>query len=251
MNERTQVLSYGGGVQTVAMVALVLKGVLPRPDYIVIADTSREKQSTWDYLDEIVQPAVAIQGMQVKIASHDLATVDLYAHNGDLLLPVFTADGGKLPTFCSNEWKQRPIKRWLRNQDVQQCDVWIGFSIDEKSRRDRAANDNGWYQRTFPLYDLHLTRADCMTIIKDFGWPEPPSSACWMCPNMNDSEWHEMKRDYPADFKKAITLEMETQEWDGDLYLHRSLQPLAEVEFDPNGHSRKESRYQCSFGCML
>lgn len=46
---RTQVLSYGGGVQTVAMVALVLQGRLPRPDMIVIADTSREKQSTWDY----------------------------------------------------------------------------------------------------------------------------------------------------------------------------------------------------------
>ena len=244
--------SYGGGWQSAGIAAMIVKELLPLPDLIVFSDTGREVQSTFEYLGSVVQPALQKLGRQVEvICKDDFATVDLW-RNDDLLLPMFTGLGrGKLPTFCSNEWKQRPIKRWLRNQDVQQCDVWIGFSIDEKSRRDRAANDNGWYQRTFPLYDLHLTRADCMTIIKDFGWPEPPSSACWMCPNMNDSEWHEMKRDYPADFKKAITLEMETQEWDGDLYLHRSLQPLAEVEFDPNGHSRKESRYQCSFGCML
>lgn len=36
--------------------------------------------------------------MKVEIAPHTLATVDLYAGNGDLLLPVYTATG-KLPTL--------------------------------------------------------------------------------------------------------------------------------------------------------
>ena len=247
---RTQVLSYGGGVQTVAMVALVLKGVLPRPEHIVIADTSREKSSTWDYLDEIVQPALEREGLRVERAAHDIATVDLYAHNGDLLLPVYT-ETGKLPTFCSNEWKKRVVQRWLRAQGVEQCDVWIGFSTDEQSRYESANHDTGWYQRTFPLYNLGLSWADCKVIIEGRGWPLPASSACWMCPNMDDAEWHEMKRDYPADFAKAIELETEVQEWDGAVWLHSSRQPLALVEFDANGHSRKEARYQCSFACMV
>jgi hypothetical protein len=246
----TQVLSYGGGVQTVAMIALVLQGRLPRPDMIVIADTGREKQSTWDYLDEIVQPALERVGMTVEIAPHTLATVDLYAHNGDLLLPVYTATG-KLPTFCSNEWKQRVIMRYLRSKGIDQANAWIGFSLDEKNRVERAQGDEGWYQRTFPLYDMGLTRADCEIIIQGYGWPSPSSSACWMCPNMDDAEWYEMRRDYPGDFAKAIELEHEIREWDNEIWLTDHRKPLAQVEFDPNGHSRKAGRYQCSMFCMV
>lgn len=247
---KTQVLSYGGGVQTVAMIALVLQGRLPRPDMIVIADTGREKQSTWDYLDEIVQPALEREGMAVEIAPHSLATVDIYAHNGDLLLPVYTSTG-KLPTFCSNEWKQRVVKRHLRSREVSECHAWIGFSLDEKIRVERAQDDEGWYQRIFPLYERGLTRADCEIIIQGYGWPLPSSSACWMCPNMDDAEWHTMKRDYPADFAQAIELEKEIQEWDGEIWLTEHRKPLAQVEFDQNGHSRKAGRYQCSMFCMV
>ncbi len=53
------VMSYGGGKQTVAMVTLVLEGKLPKPDLIVFADTSREVKTTWDYLEQVVQPALS------------------------------------------------------------------------------------------------------------------------------------------------------------------------------------------------
>lgn len=242
---RTQVLSYGGGVQTVAMVAAVIQGKLPRPDYIVIADTSREKTSTWDYLDEVVQPALAQIGLTVEIASHDLSTVDLYAHNGDLLVPAFTKTG-KLPTFCSNEWKQRVIMRWLRAQDVEACDVWIGFSVDESGRAKPSGVE--WFTRRFPLLELGMTRADCKVIIDELGWPMPYKSACWMCPNMNDAEWAEMKEAYPNDFKRAIALEDEIREWDDEVWLHRSGVPLAEVEFEPDKVRAIQGHHQCSLG---
>ena len=247
---RTQVLSYGGGVQTVAMIALILKGKLPRPDLIVMADTGREKQSTFDYLEEIVQPALEREGMRVEIAPHALATVDLYSGNGDLLLPVYTSTG-KLPTFCSSQWKQRVVQRYLRSRGVEQCDVWIGFSLDEANRVERATGDTGWYQRTFPLYAAGLTRADCLVIAQDTGWPAPSSSACWMCPNMDDHEWSEMRTNYPADFAKAVELDKEIREWDGEIYLHSSRKPLAQVVFNPDKYSRKEGRHQCSMFCMI
>lgn len=252
MSKRVQVLSYGGGVQTVAMVALVLKGILPRPDHIVIADTAREKTSTWDYLDEIVQPALKAAGMQVEIASHDLVTVDLYSGNGDLLIPAYTKTG-KLPTFCSNEWKQRVVQRWLneRNPTNTHYDIWIGFSTDEGQRVEKASRDTGKWVRTFPLYGKGLSRADCQIVIGSLGWPTPHSSACWMCPNMADPEWAEMKLHYPDDFQKAAELQSEIQEWDDEVWLHESRKPLELIEFDANKHSRKESRYQCSFACMV
>ncbi len=38
----TITMSYGGGKQTVAIVTLILEGKLPKPDFMVIADTGRE-----------------------------------------------------------------------------------------------------------------------------------------------------------------------------------------------------------------
>ena len=50
------VMNYGGGRQTTAMLVLVKRGILPKPDRIVIADTGREKTSTWDYRAEVTEP---------------------------------------------------------------------------------------------------------------------------------------------------------------------------------------------------
>jgi len=244
-----QVMSYGGGIQSVAMIALVLQGRLPRPDRILIADTGREKKSTWDYLNEVVQSALATVGLHVEIAPHSLATVDLHAGNGDLLIPVYTATG-KLPTFCSNEWKERVIQRYLRAAGCEACECWIGYSLDEQERAKRA-DDLQWYTRRYPLLELGLTRADCHVIIKEAGWPLPYKSACWMCPNMDDEGWREMKLHYPGDFQKAVALESEIREWDDDVWLHESRQPIGDVIFQPGRKRSRAGKYQCSFGCFV
>jgi 3'-phosphoadenosine 5'-phosphosulfate sulfotransferase (PAPS reductase)/FAD synthetase len=100
-NKSMIVMSYGGGKQTVAMVTMILDGKLPKPDMIVMADTSRECKTTFEYMNHVVQPALKEIGMRVEIAGHDLAHMDLYSKD-KLLLPVFTINNGKLgkmPTF--------------------------------------------------------------------------------------------------------------------------------------------------------
>lgn len=52
----TIVWSYGGGVQSAAIGVLIREGVLPVPDLAVIADTGRERRSTWEYLRRFMQP---------------------------------------------------------------------------------------------------------------------------------------------------------------------------------------------------
>lgn len=101
----TQVLSYGGGRQTVAMCLLVEKGILPRPDYIIAADTGREAASTCEYLSDHIQPRMAALGLQVEIAPHSLATVDLYDASGGPLMPVYTATG-KMQHFAATSGKR-------------------------------------------------------------------------------------------------------------------------------------------------
>jgi len=235
------ILSYGGGRQTAALCELIRQGRYPRPDRIVIADTGREKQSTWDYLEEVMQPRLTAIGLPIEIAPRSLAYVDLYAHNGDLLVPVYTKTG-KLPAFCSNEWKQRVVQRHVKEPYT----AWIGFAFDERKRVKSETN------RVYPLIDLMLSKADCLRVLEDAGMPVPPPSSCWMCPNMRDAEWLQIQRDYPADFQRAIDLDVELRTEDIDsggsgVWLHHSRKPLSEVVFDTSDDSRHAAR-QCALG---
>ncbi len=241
------VLSYGGGIQTVAMCLLVEQGILPPPARIVAADTGREVQSTWDYLHEIVRPRMARIGLDVEVAPHSLATVDLYAKNGDVLLPVFTKTG-KFPTFCSIEWKARVVQRHLRAQDIHDARIWIGFSVEERKRV--KARAPGLWQRTYPLLDLMLTRNDCEHVISAAGLPLPSKSSCFMCPHRNNAEWREVRDHFPEQFAEAIQIDQEIRDADeqGGVYLHRSLLPLNQVDLDaPETRSGAPVR-QCGLG---
>ena len=267
-----EILNYGGGRQTVAQSILVKRGVLPRPDRIVIANTGRENQSTWDYLEEITRPLLAPIGLTVEIAPRSLAYVDLYGLNGDLLLPVYT-ENAKLTAFCSDEWKGQVVKRYLhllslgykpeeiatlpeikvREEMKRRIDDrfvnWIGFAWDERKRIKDTAD------RRFLLCDLMLTKADCIKIIEDEGLPLPPPSSCWMCPNKHNWQWRLLRDKYPADFEQACQLDDEIREWDieqgkSGVWLHESRVPLRHADLEAD--DRKDFVRQCGLGmCMV
>lgn len=239
----TEILSYGGGRQTVAMLVLVAKGALPKPDRIVTADTGREVATTWSYLSDYMQPFLAQHGMQVEVAPHSLATVDLYGKNGDLLLPVYTQTG-KLPTYCSNEWKTRVVQRYLRADGIKSAVQWIGFAFDERSRWNKKEEEGPWTKR-FPLVDLMIKSIDCPAIIKSAGLPVPNKSRCWQCPHQNNEEWRQLT---PEEFELACQLDESVREDDeqGGVFLHQSRVPLRDA--DLNAPDRREPNRQCGFG---
>jgi len=225
---RPIIWSYGGGTQSVAIAVLVHQGRLPRPERIVMADTGREATETWDYLREVVEPRL---GLSVEIAPHSLATVDLESGNGDILMPMFTAQG-KLPTFCSTEWKQRVLSRYLREQGYGPANpvtMWLGISVDEVHRAKPAPIS--WWTNHWPLlWDVPLRRDECRALVKEAGLPDPPRSSCWMCPHRGNSQWKRLRDHYPADFQAAVELEAEIRTKDDGLYLHTSRVPLAEAD---------------------
>jgi hypothetical protein len=234
---RVQLWSSGGGVQSSAIAALIIQGKLPKPDIAAIVDTEREASQVWDFMDEHIKPVLEKVGVElVRIQKSEYATVDLYGRKGeDLLIPVHydeTENGtpGKLPTFCSNEWKQRVIRRYANEQyDNSEFDIWLGFSTDE-TRRCRWPD--GKWQHKFPLIDLKLTRNDCISLVENMGWGTPPRSSCWMCPNRSPKEWLDLKQNYPVDFRAAVAFEKEIQKKDPDYFLHTSCKPLAEVDLN-------------------
>ena len=234
--KKPQVWSSGGGVQSTAIAALICQGKLPAPDLAVMADTGREYSPVMDYMHNVTIPALREAGVELHIAPHSLATVDLYsgAEGDTLVIPAFTdksGEPGMLPKYCSQEWKTRVVQRFCREHGISDADQWIGFTTDEMERCRVYRADKPW-QHVYPLIDLRMNRGDCMAAIEAAGWPEPQRSACWMCPYRSDQEWLIEQQESPEDFQKAVELEKQMQEKDPNVFLHRSCRPLGEIVFD-------------------
>jgi hypothetical protein len=242
------VWSFGGGTQSIAIALLISQGKLPRPDRIVFADTGREASETFEYTELYVAPLLETLGLTIETVSHDLATVDLYSRKGDLLIPAY----GKLPTFCSNEWKTRIVRRHLRAQGVKQCQMWLGMSTDEVERVKPA--DVDWVENCWPLCDMpvsagfgvQMSRVACKQLVTNYGWPEPPKSSCFICPHRRNKQWQRLKESYPIDFQKAVELDKAIRAKDtrDGVWLHEARKPLDEIDFEEEEKSQPEL-----FGC--
>lgn len=225
--------SYGGGVQSVAIGVLIREGALPKPDLAVIADTGRERRTTWEYLHQHMQPYLDPVGVRIEIAGHELAHKDLYGPTGLTLMPMFLPEG-RLPAYCSGNWKRDVIERWLRQQEVKECDCWIGYSIDE-IRRVPKTDHRPWCRAAFPLIDKFINRAMCARLIEAAGLPVPRKSRCWQCPHQTAEEWLEVRADL-EEWAAAVALEKEINANDpalekGEMFLSCARKPLELVDF--------------------
>ena len=230
--------SYGGGTQSAAIAALIIQGKIDKPDLAVISDTGREVSTTWTYLDNIVQPALNEAGVEIHRLPHSFDGkgynyVDLWGgkNKDTLLIPAFTNISGKPGLFrgyCSGEWKRDPVKRFARERGIKRADILIGFSIDEMERMRTYDKDKPW-NHVYPLYDLKMSRGDCIALVESMGWGTPPRSACWMCPYRSDHEWRDILG--TPDFDDAVAFEKEIQKKDPHAFLHRQCIPIDTVDF--------------------
>ena len=231
---RTQLWASGGGVQSAAIAALIVSGKIDKPDLAIIVDTEREQSTTWAYMDAVITPA--LQSVRVtlhRVRKSEYATVDLYGgSDGEtLLMPVFTNlndEPGKLPGYCSGEWKRRVVQRWASAQRVSQCDMWLGISTDEMERMTRT---KGKWMNRYPLIERAMNRGDCVALVERMGWPTPPRSSCVECPNHTAQEWRDI-RSRPAEWQQAIQFDRQIRKRDPNAYLHHDCVPLEEADLD-------------------
>ena len=234
--EERVVWSCGGGVQSAAIAALIVSGELPKPDAAVMADTGREASETWMYFYSTLCGQLASVGVELVRLDHEKwSTVDLFggADGTTALMPMFTNRNGIGQTrkYCSNEWKSRPVDRYVRSLGMKRGVHWIGFSVDEFHRARSHDPDAAWNQ-IYPLIDRRMSRADCQALVRRMGWPAAPRSSCWMCPYRSDAEWRHLKATDPGDFLMAKDVERTVQAIDANLFLHRSCKPLGEADFN-------------------
>lgn len=248
--KREIILSYGGGRQTIAELVLVAQGKLPKPKLAIMANTGRERQATFDYLDQYAKPLMNDLGIEFVLVGHEYAKVDIYGHNGDLLVPAYTQTG-KLPTFCSDEWKKLVVRRKLREMGYgpkRPVLNWLGYSLDEVHRAKHS--DKKWIENWWPLlFDVKMRLHECILLIKDFGLPEPPKSSCWCCPHLKNPQWQDVKTNHPADWQQAIELDylIRANDKNGGVFLHEQRIPLDQV--DLTVIEKEAPLFECTEAC--
>ena len=247
-----QVISLGAGVQSSVMALKADCGEFtPRPDVAIFADTQFEPPNVYDHLDWLEQ---ALSFPVVRVTAGDLRAVSLSGldHTGKhkfQQIPLFAPverDGrivsGIGKRECTTNYKIAPIRQEIRRRlglgprqkgpreiVVQQ---WMGISRDEVVRmkpcRDR------YIENVFPLIEAGMTRRDCK---EWFAARYPgrilPRSACAACPYRSNVEWRALQREDPAGFADAVAYDAELRRDPSrePRYVHRSLLPLAEIDF--------------------
>ena len=217
-------ISYGGGVQSTAMLVLAAQGNLGyEVDAALFANVGDDSEhpATLSYVREIATPWAADHGITVhelrKTKRDGTPARGLWSHimdhdDPDTLrepIPIFGTNGAPMSRSCTADWKIAVIGKWLKAQGANRnavATVCIGISTDEIMR---VSNKKVMpYERpVYPLIELGLDRSACQRIISDAGLPVPGKSSCFFCPFHRPQVWAEMRRDEPELFWKSVKLE--------------------------------------------
>jgi hypothetical protein len=222
-------VSYGGGVQSTALLVLAAQGFIDFPVFLFanVGDQA-EHPATLRYVREVAFDYAAAHGIEM----HELHRTptrgvsagqpeDLWdrlmrPESRSLPIPVRMPDTGAPGTrSCTADFKIRVVGKWLRDHGATADDpatVAVGISTDEWERAN-ARTVEPYENVVYPLLKLEtrrgigLNRAQCEAVIRDAGLPVPRKSSCFFCPFHKPTVWVDMARDEPELFAKSVLLE--------------------------------------------
>jgi len=268
-----RVFSFGGGVQSTAVMALQVLNMLTEPyDVFLFAQVDEKAEPfTHAYFSQHLIPFVEKHGLNFVITQkknrrgETVKLVDyIMSHETAQPLPMWTGDGKIMRRNCTSNFKIDVINKWIRTHYRNQyVDVGIGFSLDEKERCKNTANTwidsykskkySFWRRERYPLVELGLYRWDLPDLIKEVGLPLPPKSSCFFCPFRSRTDWVNLRREHPDLFKQAQDIENRLNEkiqrkkgetW----YLHVNRRPLEEAVDDEPPSRDFETGGACDSG---
>lgn len=217
-NKELRVISYGGGVQSTAMLVLAAQGVIDYPIALFsnVGDDS-EHPATLDYVRNIATPWAAERGVivhELQRIKRDGSVETLWGRltkegSRSVGIPVRMSNGAPGNRSCTVDFKIKVVGKWLKQHGANKDNrarTAIGISTDEIGRMSDRYREP--YQVIdYPLIDLMISRSVCEQIISDAGLPVPPKSSCFFCPYHRPQTWREMRRDEPELFQKSVELE--------------------------------------------
>lgn len=265
-----EVLNFGAGVQSTTILLMSLRGILPKLDHVVFADTQWEPAAVYRHLEWCKEQA-AKGGLSIEVrTAGNLRDNLLIAWGGKIgdgsrkikaAIPAYVrsknGSRGILRRQCTATYKIDVIEKFIRSEilrlkprqwwpKVATVRQWIGISCDELQRMKKPLS--AWQAFWHPLIEADalqhvpkgnlrgitrgFTREDCLAWLAKEGYPTPPRSACVGCPFRRNKEWLVLTRDEFADACEVDRLIRihDGMKLRGKPYLHDSLMPLAEVD---------------------
>ncbi|MFE0651010.1 phosphoadenosine phosphosulfate reductase [Streptomyces sp. NPDC059534] len=218
MTDPVRSISYGGGVQSTALLVLAAQGRIDFPLFVFAnVGNDSERAATLRYVEEHAKPYAAQHGIElveVQRIRRDGDTETLWGRltrpgSRSLPIPVRMSNGAPGTRSCTADFKIKVVGKEMKRRGASKTNratIGIGISVDEIHRANNRITEPH-EQIVYPLLDLGLRRIDCQRIIREAGLPVPPKSSCFFCPFHRPETWHDMRRQEPEEFEKACQLE--------------------------------------------
>lgn len=190
------ILSFGGGVNTVALMILLLRDREPL-DEAVFADTGGEVPETYHYV-EFAKNYLADHGVPFQTVSN-INGHDLYGTAWRRrVIP------SAVWRWSTRDYKVRPIHRYYRSLEAH-INQYVGIAYDEVERM----KDSGvpYVTNLYPLVDRKISRAGCIEVIEEAGLAVPVKSGCFFCPFNSATRWRWLYEAHPHLYEQAVALE--------------------------------------------
>jgi 3'-phosphoadenosine 5'-phosphosulfate sulfotransferase (PAPS reductase)/FAD synthetase len=258
-----RLLSLGAGVQSTTVLLLACDGEIPKFDYALFADTRWEPKAVYAQLAKVRHiakragiPVLTVSAGHIRRdavdAEHRFVTMPLHVRNPD-------GSKGMARRQCTGEYKIKPLKAAARAllgyphptrvPTGVYAEQAIGISTDEFHRA--KDSDVRYLRNVFPLLEVGMSRQDCLAYLADRGFGETVKSACIGCPFSGNSRLRWIRDTDPDAWADLIAFDREIRHGSpraiaegkplrGQFFVHRSLKPLDQVDFDPlrRGHLR-------------
>ena len=254
-----EVISLGAGKQSTFMLIEALKGRFGVvPDAAVFSDLKSEPQFVYDNLARLKKYCFDNFKFQINIVSAGNLFENIIDYSSGKSIresspPFYLSEGGMLKRHCTSNYKIRPIRQFVRkNRAGLKVRLWIGISLDEMERM--KISDVKYITHFYPLVDNRITISEILEYFNNSDFQEPGKSSCVFCPYRSSSHWKIMKKNFPDDFEKACIMDDAIRNYPGlrsKAFLHRSLQPLRNINFSFENSLFPEMLEECSGLCGL
>ena len=183
-------LSYGGGVNSTAMLLLLLdEGWEFESVYV---DHGCDWPETREYV-QMMAERYPITILKPSVEGYD----NLYEYATN-----YSVIPSRRLRWCTDKFKVRVLQKYFERP----CFSMIGIDTDEAKRAKMGCMDG--IENRFPLLEYDINRQGCVDIIEAHGLPVPIKSGCYFCPFQRVGQWKKLRSDHPELFCNARKLEM-------------------------------------------
>ena len=189
-----KILSLGGGVQSSTIYLMSLKNKI-HIDLAIFADTGNETKKTYKYIEYL--KSFGKDNIVILRERNIINDLNKQIQKKEKLIysPPFwirNEDGkhGFLRQQCTDNYKIKPINRYIKSLGEKQVDLLIGISIDEIHRLKPSRVK--YINHEYPLIQKRLNRNDCLDWIQRNGFKLPVKSGCIICPYASSENYKEL-----------------------------------------------------------